>query len=297
MSDPTKTFSILAAVAKNQPDATAIVHQGKTLSYRDLFDAASGFAAKLAEAGLSSKSVVGLIGSKNIEFVIVFLALLRRGNPVIPLSPALRPAEMVELAERLSLTALFYSEKFSRSLKQGLSASEVLKLLTWPGVAAVEIIKLRDGAVIDDRQAELARLEISSIRLSSGTTGRSKGIMTSEDAIWWRAECNSTMHEVTSDDCIIYLVAMDLASPYLIAYFAKGATVVVEEAHNFDAIRRLCANHRITHIHATPLFYQMMTTQPELSRSDFSSIKYFISTGASLPTAVADVFRRNSAAK
>lgn len=54
---------------------------------------------------------------------------------------------------------------------------------------------------------------------------------------------------------------------------------------------RLCANHRITHIHATPLFYQMMTTQPELSRSDLSSIKYFISTGASLPTAVADVFQ------
>jgi acyl-CoA synthetase (AMP-forming)/AMP-acid ligase II len=83
---PTKTFSILAAVARNQPDATAIVHQDKNLSYGDLFDAASSFAAKLAEAGLPSKSVVGLIGSKNIEFVLVFLALLHRGNPVVPLS-------------------------------------------------------------------------------------------------------------------------------------------------------------------------------------------------------------------
>jgi len=86
MSAPTKTFSILAAVARNQPDATAIVHQDKNLSYGDLFDAASSFAAKLAEAGLPSKSVVGLIGSKNIEFVLVFLALLHRGNPVVPLS-------------------------------------------------------------------------------------------------------------------------------------------------------------------------------------------------------------------
>ena len=64
MSAPNKTFSILAAVARNQPDATAIVHQDKNLSYGDLFDAASGFAAKLAEAGLPSESVVGLIGSK-----------------------------------------------------------------------------------------------------------------------------------------------------------------------------------------------------------------------------------------
>ena len=290
MSAPTKTFSILAAVARNQPDATAIVHQDKNLSYGDLFDAASSFAAKLAEAGLPSKSVVGLIGSKNIEFVLVFLALLHRGNPVVPLSPALRSAEIIELAERLSLIAVCYSEKFSCSLKQGLSAAEVLKLFTWPGVAAVEMIKLRQGGIIDDRQAELARLGISSIRLSSGTTGRSKGIMISEDAIWWRAECNSVMHQVTSDDCIIYLVAMDLASPHLIAYFANGATVVVEEAHNFDAIRRICANHRVTHVHATPLFYQMITTQPGLSRSDFPCIKYFISTGAPLPAAVADGF-------
>lgn len=118
MSAPNKTFSILAAVARNQPDATAIVHQDKNLSYGDLFDAASGFAAKLAEAGLPSESVVGLSAQKNIEFVIVFLALLRRDNPVVPLSPALRPAEMVDLAERLSLTAVCYSEKFSCSLKQ-----------------------------------------------------------------------------------------------------------------------------------------------------------------------------------
>jgi len=72
MSAPTKTFSLLAAVAKNEPDATALVHQNKNLSYGDLFDAASSFAAKLAEAGLPSKSVVGLIGSKNIESSLHF---------------------------------------------------------------------------------------------------------------------------------------------------------------------------------------------------------------------------------
>jgi acyl-coenzyme A synthetase/AMP-(fatty) acid ligase len=83
---------------------------------------------------------------------------------------------------------------------------------------------------------------------------------------------------------------MDLASPHLIAYFVSGATVLVEEAHNFDAIRRICANHRVTHVHTTPLFYQMITTQPGLSCSDFPWIKFFISTGAPLPAAVADGF-------
>jgi acyl-CoA synthetase (AMP-forming)/AMP-acid ligase II len=153
---------------------------------------------------------------------------------------------------------------------------------------SVEMIKLRQGGIIDDRQPALARLKIVSIRLSSGTTGRSKGIMISEDAIWWRAECNSAMHQVISEDCIIYLIAMDLASPHFIA--ASGATGVVEEAHNFDAIRRICANHRVTHVHTTPLFYQMITTQLGLSCSDFPWIRYSISTGAPLPATVADGF-------
>ena len=54
MVDPTKSYSILEAVARNQPDATAIVHQDRSLSYRDLFDASSRFADKL---GIRAKYV------------------------------------------------------------------------------------------------------------------------------------------------------------------------------------------------------------------------------------------------
>jgi acyl-CoA synthetase (AMP-forming)/AMP-acid ligase II len=291
MSNPTKTFSALAAVASKQPQAMAIVHQEKTLSYRELFNAASGFADKLEEAGLTSKGVIGLVGSKDIEFVIAFLALLRRGNPVIPLSPALQPAEIVEMAGRLSLSALCYSEKFAGLRKQAASfAATISKFPTGPGLSAAEIVKFPDCSDDEARQNELARRRIASIRLSSGTTGEAKGIMISEEAIWWRAECTNAMHDVTAEDCILYIVAMDLASPHLIAYFSKGAKAVVEEAHNFAAIHRLCGRHKITHVHATPLFYQMMINQSDVSASDFSAIKFFISTGAPLPTATAASF-------
>ena len=236
---------------------------------------------------MPSESVIGLVGSKDIEFVIAFLALLRRGNPVVAISPASRPAEIVEVAERFSLTALCYSEKFSVSLG---SAAEISQFSVWPGITASEILKFPERSDRKARQNELARRRISSIRLSSGTTGQAKGIMISEEAIWWRAECNSVMHQVTAKDCILYIIAMDLASPHLIAYFSQGATVVVEEAHNFEAIRGLCGRHKITHVHGTPLFYQMMINQPDVLASDFSAIKFFISTGAPLPTATAASF-------
>ena len=289
MSESTITFSALEAAARNQPDAIAVVHQDRSLTYRDLFSAACGFAAELAKAGISRTDLVGVVGYKDIEFVIAFLAFLRRGNPIVTLSPALRPSEVSELSERLSLAALCYSEKSSGSLRHGQTVGAA-RLPTWPGMAALEISKLREFSDRDLKRAELARLRITSMRLSSGTTGQAKGIMISEDAVWWRAQCNSAMHRVTAEDCILYLVAMDLAAPHLIAYFSKGAKVVVEESHNFDAIRRFSKSHRVTHIHATPLFYQMMTSQPELARTDFSTVKLFISTGAPLPTALADVF-------
>jgi acyl-CoA synthetase (AMP-forming)/AMP-acid ligase II len=291
MSDPTKTFAILDAVARIRPDATAIVHQANSLSYRELLRAAASLAAGLENVGLTAKGVIGLVGSKNIEFVIVFMALLRRGNPVLILSPSLRPADIVETAEQLSLAALCYGEKLSGALKRG-GAADVFELPSCPGTSAMAMMKFPGCFDLDPRQKELARREISSIRLSSGTTGQAKGIMLSEKAMWWRAQRTSAMHDVSADDCILYIVAMDLASPHLIAYFSKGAKVIVEEAHDFDAIRRLSSRHRITHIHATPLFYQMMTTHPELSLRDFSAIKYFISTGAPLPTAVAALFHR-----
>ena len=291
-TNPTKIFAALDAAAKQRPDATAVVHQDRSLSYQELFAAASRFATHLTEAGLTSTDLVGLVCGKDIEFVIAFLAFLRRGNPVVPLSPALRPAEILEMSERLSLTALCYSEKFSEVLKTncaGIASSS--RLPTSPGMTDIELVKLRDRQSVEPRQAALAQLGISSIRLSSGTTGQAKGIMISEDAIWWRAECNRAMHDVRSDDCLIYLVSMDLASPHLIAYFASSATVIVEEAHNFDAIRRLSTQYAITHVHATPVFYQMMLNQAEFAPAHLCKMKYFISTGAPLPSAVAEGFR------
>ena len=123
MSESTRTFSALEATARNHPDAIAIVHQERSLTYRDLFSAAGEFAAELAKAGVTRTDLVGLVGYKDIEFVIAFLAFLRRGNPVVTLSPALRPSEMAELTERLSLTTLCHSEKSSGSLSHGQSVS------------------------------------------------------------------------------------------------------------------------------------------------------------------------------
>ena len=290
MARSTQTFERLEASARKRPDSGAIVHQEQCLSYNELFRAAGSFADHLEQEGFDDTALVGLTGHKDVESVIAFLGLLCRGNPVITLSPGLQSNELAALAERLSLKALCRSRKAEANARIEQTASKNRSAQShWDGL---ECTSLRDFSAMDGRSAELARRRITNIRLSSGTTGEAKGIMNSEDATWWRAERNSQMHQVTAGDCILYIVSMDLASPHLIAYFAQGAQVIVEEAHHFDAIRQLSATHRITHVHATPLFYQMMLTAAELTGDNFPGVRLFISTGAPLSAQIADAFQR-----
>ena len=66
--------------------------------------------------------------------------------------------------------------------------------------------------------------------------------------------------------------------------------MVFEEIHRLESIAQLIRNQRVTHIHATPLFYRMMVGSDAITVDDFRGIENVVSTGAPLPIAVAEAF-------
>lgn len=87
---PTLIQAFDARVASS-PDATAIVHGRRTVSYRELRASSVAIARRLVTAGAAAGDIVGLAGDRSIEWVVGVLAILRIGGVYLPLPPDLPP--------------------------------------------------------------------------------------------------------------------------------------------------------------------------------------------------------------
>ncbi|MFW6012209.1 MAG: amino acid adenylation domain-containing protein [bacterium] len=103
--------------ARDRPEATAVVHEGHRLTYRELVEEAAGLARHLAALGVGPDIRVGLCFDRSAEMIVGLLGILLSGGAYVALDPAVPEqrlrfqvgdagAEIVvtsqDLAERLS---------------------------------------------------------------------------------------------------------------------------------------------------------------------------------------------------
>jgi len=85
------------ATAHAQPERTALVWDGGTLTYGELDARAGGFARSLAGRGLHAGHRVALVIPNRWQLVVAVLGGLKAGVTVAPLDPLLKPEERAEI--------------------------------------------------------------------------------------------------------------------------------------------------------------------------------------------------------
>ncbi|MFF2520947.1 non-ribosomal peptide synthetase [Streptomyces liangshanensis] len=83
---------LFAAQAARTPDAVALVHEDRRLTYRQLDHAANALAHRLAAAGVGPGDAVGLLFDRSFAYVVTVLAVMKSGGVYVPLDPR-QPAE------------------------------------------------------------------------------------------------------------------------------------------------------------------------------------------------------------
>ncbi|MFS1303922.1 amino acid adenylation domain-containing protein, partial [Streptosporangium longisporum] len=95
--------------ARLAPDAPAVTHGDRRLSYAELDERAGRLAARLAAAGAGPETVVAVRARRGLELVVALLAVLKAGGAYLPLDPAY-PAERLRWMLRDSGAALLLSQ-------------------------------------------------------------------------------------------------------------------------------------------------------------------------------------------
>ena len=98
---------LFAAQVARTPEAVAVTFDGRSLTYRELDEAANRLAHLLAGHGAGPGQCVALLFSRSAEAIVAILAVLKTGAAYLPIDPAL-PAARIEfmLADAAPIAAI-----------------------------------------------------------------------------------------------------------------------------------------------------------------------------------------------
>ncbi|GBG35930.1 hypothetical protein NJB14197_41380 [Mycobacterium montefiorense] len=145
------------------PDAVAVTHDGRSMTYRELDEAANRLAHLLASRGAVPGQSVALLFSRSADAIVAILAVLKAGAAYLPIDPA-HPAARIEfmLADAAPAIALT-----TTALADRLSGYDL------------RVIDIHDPAVVAQPGTAPpipAAADIAHIIYTSGTTGVPKGV-------------------------------------------------------------------------------------------------------------------------
>ncbi|MET8910621.1 amino acid adenylation domain-containing protein [Micromonospora sp. NPDC004551] len=151
---------MVAAQAARTPDAEAVRHGDRALTYRELDEAANRLARLLLRRGVTRADRVGVCLPRTPELVVALLAVLRAGAAYVPLDPAYPPARVAFMTAdsgvRLVLTRADLAGRF-------------------PGTA-VAVDRLDPAGDATDPAVPATPTDLAYVIYTSGSTGRPKGV-------------------------------------------------------------------------------------------------------------------------
>jgi fatty-acyl-CoA synthase len=278
-----------AAWARVVPDKPALVDlaTGRALSYREL-DARADRTARLLrdQLGIRVGDRVALLGQNRPEHVELFFAVAKLGAILVPINWRLSPDEMAYVLGNSALSVLLWGADMADAVR-------ALRCGSWKGATVAF-----DDADPDGWEARMARAggePIAVANLSadtpvmllytSGTTGRPKGAQLTHGTITWNAINTATGWDLRHDDVTLTHTPFFHTGGWnvlTLPLLHRGATVLL--ARKFDPRESLdaIARHHVTVLFAVPTMFQLMLDAPG-APADLSSVRFFISGGASCP--------------
>jgi amino acid adenylation domain-containing protein len=267
----------LEGSARRLPDKTALVCDGRRLTYGALDALADGLAARLRAAGVERGDRVAIFLDNSVEAVVALFAALKAGAVFVIVNPTTKADKVAYIVGNCRAAALVTDQRRLAAVADRLAA-----LPRPPAVVPPAAEPAGRGPVPPTIDADLAGLIYT-----SGSTGRPKGVMTTHLNVVTAATSITTYLQNTEDDVIVNVLplAFDYGLYQVFLAFKVGATLVLERSFTYPwAVIDTIVREGVTGFPIVPTISAILL-QLDLSRADFSRLRYLTNTAAALPAA------------
>jgi amino acid adenylation domain-containing protein/non-ribosomal peptide synthase protein (TIGR01720 family) len=152
------------------PDAVAVIHDGRALTYRQLNRGANRLARRLRELSVGPEVLVGLFVERCVDMVMAIIAILKAGGAYLPLDPRYPKDRLAFMLEDSEVAVLLTQGELASALPPHRARMVLLE-----GDSGEEAA---DGGAAEDNVSGGATADsLAYVIYTSGSTGRPKGVL------------------------------------------------------------------------------------------------------------------------
>lgn len=225
-----------------------------TKTFDEVFYDATGLGQHLYTLGMKNKKVA-ILSENSYYWIAAFYSIATGKMTAIPLDPKLTDADLTDLMVRSGCDAIYYTKDFSSAIEMmkntdGVKLTEYLPMEDFDKLVEAGHSELANGAdnYLDD---EVNADDLGFIVYTSGTTGKSKGVMLSQKNV--ASNAIATCRAMTASQTVAFLPFNHTLS-WASALFASP--LLAEWGYICGNLRNLqkdMAEYHPQHITAVPL--------------------------------------------
>jgi acyl-CoA synthetase (AMP-forming)/AMP-acid ligase II len=275
----------------------AVVDGPVRLTYAELHEQVRECARFFAAEGIRPRDRVAICSPNTWHWVVAALGALYAGATLVPISTRFTGPEMRDILERTHAAALVITGEFlgvDRLAQLGTPRPDVVLRIPVEGWSPAQ-----DGVVewadLGGRDADIEELvrpdDVSDILFTSGTTGRSKGAMSSHRQALGVAEAWADCGGLTEDDRYLVINPFFHSFGYkagILAALLRGATILPQLKFDVEETLRLIEDERVTVLPGAPTIYQVLLDSPARGERDLSSLRLAVTGAATVPVALVE---------
>jgi acetyl-CoA synthetase len=303
-------YDVVDEYAKQQPEKVALVwcndNDDRTITFGELKEYSDRTANFFAKQGIDKGDRVMLTLKSRYEFWFCILALHKLGAITIPATHMLKTKDIIYRIENAGIkTVVCISEDnvpdYFDKAQEEMADQRILKALVgnedrsgWLNFRN-EVKKASSHFKRPNGGKGSSNDDIALVYFSSGTTGMPKMIMHDHtyslghiiSAKYWQNVIDDGLHYTVADTGWAKAMWGQIYGQWI-----AGSAVFVYDYYRFDAAKMLekASHHGVTTFCAPPTIYRFLIKE-DLSKYNFSTLKYAVTAGEPLNPEVYNKFR------
>jgi long-chain acyl-CoA synthetase len=286
---PVRTIAdIIRRRARATPDAIAIQEPERLTTFRELDDRSNQVASGLKGHGIGAGDRVAYIGANGPSFLEVLYGAAKAGAIATSINNRLSPREIIQLLNDADPAVVVVDRDARTLVETSALPTSVTLLLEVAGEGDESYEVWRDEQDVQDPNVPVDADDTALILYTSGTSGLPKGIMLTGTNFGCALYSLNQDIELQEDSvCAAPIPFFHIAGLGLaLAANLNGGRLLLETAIDPPAVLRLLVDRRVSHAAVVPTVLQRLLALDDVSREDFSALRYIVYGASPIPLPV-----------
>jgi len=271
--------NILPQAIRSHQEKKAVVCKGKEFTYKQFGYRVGKLANALLKFGIVKSNKVAMLHKNCHYFLESYFGVMQTGAALVPLNHYLSANELTFILKDSETGLIIADSNFSKKVNDAIHGTEQDIKIIWTREDYESFIATADSTL---PSVDIEEEDTAQIYYTSGTIGKSKGVVLSHKNVYSHALC--TIDELRLKDTDIWLHAAPLF--HLADAWATWAITLVGGSHvmvsDFDP-KKVCESiekQKVTLTNLVPTMYYRLVNSPEVDKYNYSSLRVLMSGGA-----------------